>query len=538
MISRRFMIVLPALLSGGHAEQLEGQARNFCARSLKWRTNSAVIAGSGPKRLLNMTKGVCRTSCATVGSSKRATRIALPVRTSCRADDIGRAGTRGSVIAAAAFLAIETSTVAHATGFFINQQSTSGLGRADAGDAAAALDASTVFYNPAGMTELWRDADPSRDTLVQSGLHIIVPHSHLTNSGSTTTTPGTGGLALAYPGGDASNPGRISPVPNAYVVHRLFDGAAYVGLGITTPFGLSGQYQSDWFGRYDNLKSTLLTVNIGPVIAIPINPYLSIGGGIDIQYQSSTLSLAIPNPLAPGGPSLATDGHFDVRGDAWAVGYNIGILIKPTPKLRIGAHYRSAIDHTLSGTATTSGFNGPLSVLNASVGARAVSKLPDIITTGVVYQLTPDLGLFGEFSWYGWGRLGSARIQFDNGAPDVVRTGQFRDTFALAIGAEYRWSDQLMLRTGFKFDRTPTEDAFRDTSFADANRYWLAAGATYKLSRAASVDFAVVHVLEDATQVNVTRTVFDGSALASSTNVRAHVQSNVTTVSSGFSYRF
>jgi hypothetical protein len=29
MINRRFMIVPPALPSGGHAEQLEGQARNF-----------------------------------------------------------------------------------------------------------------------------------------------------------------------------------------------------------------------------------------------------------------------------------------------------------------------------------------------------------------------------------------------------------------------------------------------------------------------------------------------------------------------------
>jgi hypothetical protein len=38
MINRRFMIVPPALLSGGYAEQLEGQERNFCACSLKRRT--------------------------------------------------------------------------------------------------------------------------------------------------------------------------------------------------------------------------------------------------------------------------------------------------------------------------------------------------------------------------------------------------------------------------------------------------------------------------------------------------------------------
>jgi hypothetical protein len=38
MIIRRFMSMLPALPSGAWAEQLERQAKNFRACSLKWRT--------------------------------------------------------------------------------------------------------------------------------------------------------------------------------------------------------------------------------------------------------------------------------------------------------------------------------------------------------------------------------------------------------------------------------------------------------------------------------------------------------------------
>jgi long-chain fatty acid transport protein len=434
--------------------------------------------------------------------------------------------------------AMVVASAVNAQGFFINQQSVSGLGRADAGDAAAALDASTVFYNPAGMTELWRHADPSRETLLQSGAHVIFPRSQLKNAGSTATTPGTGGAPVSYPGGDGDDPGRISPVLNGYIVRRLFDGRGYVGLGLTTPFGLSGQYDSDWFGRYDNLKATLTTVNIGPVLAVRVNDYLSIGGGVDVQYQKSILSLAIPSPIAPGGPSTSTDGHFEVRGDSWAVGYNIGFLVKLRPDLRFGLHYRSAIDHTLEGRATTSEFSGPLGVLNMSAGAKAKSKLPDILTSGVVFEVDPKLALFGELSWHGWGRLGSARVRFDNGTPDLVRPGGFRDTFAVGIGADYRWSDALTVRGGFKFDRTPTENQFRDTSFADANRYWLTAGASYAISEAFSVDLAVAHVIEDSTQVDVTRTFFDGTPFASAANVRANVNSNVTTVSAALNYRF
>jgi hypothetical protein len=39
MINRRFMIVLPALPSGGRTEKsLQKEAKNFHACSLKWRT--------------------------------------------------------------------------------------------------------------------------------------------------------------------------------------------------------------------------------------------------------------------------------------------------------------------------------------------------------------------------------------------------------------------------------------------------------------------------------------------------------------------
>jgi long-chain fatty acid transport protein len=156
---------------------------------------------------------------------------------------------RGLAFAAFACAIFGAVGAAQATGFFIDQQSASGLGRADAGDAAAAEDASTVLYNPAGMTELWRDADPTRDTILQSGMHIIIPQTTLSNGGSTATTPGSGGMPVGYPGSNALNPGLTTPVGNAYVVHRLLNGAAYVGLGITSPFGLSGEYHSDWFGR-------------------------------------------------------------------------------------------------------------------------------------------------------------------------------------------------------------------------------------------------------------------------------------------------
>ena len=75
-----------------------------------------------------------------------------------------------------------------------------------------------------------------------------------------------------------------------------------VGLGVIHPFGLGIEYDRAWFGRYDSVKSDLLTVNFGPAVSVQVTDWLSLGGGIDIQYADTTLEVALPNTFNPGGP--------------------------------------------------------------------------------------------------------------------------------------------------------------------------------------------------------------------------------------------
>ncbi|MFP5409606.1 MAG: outer membrane protein transport protein, partial [Gammaproteobacteria bacterium] len=46
------------------------------------------------------------------------------------------------------------ANLAQAAGFALIEQNASGIGNAYAGQAAAAADASTIYFNPAGMTYL------------------------------------------------------------------------------------------------------------------------------------------------------------------------------------------------------------------------------------------------------------------------------------------------------------------------------------------------------------------------------------------------
>ncbi|NOY12920.1 MAG: hypothetical protein GXP51_04325, partial [Deltaproteobacteria bacterium] len=70
-------------------------------------------------------------------------------------------------------LLLAGSSTAFASGFAIIEQSVSGLGNAFAGGAASAEDATTVFFNPAGITLL-------EGQQAVAGTHLIIPSTKFT----------------------------------------------------------------------------------------------------------------------------------------------------------------------------------------------------------------------------------------------------------------------------------------------------------------------------------------------------------------------
>ncbi|HET7764956.1 MAG TPA: outer membrane protein transport protein, partial [Burkholderiales bacterium] len=81
------------------------------------------------------------------------------------------------------------ATPASAAFFAIAEQNASGIGAAYAGGAAIAEDASTVWYNPAGMTRL------TRPQLVFAGSYIDPSFKPTLNSASAVTGQPIGGGA-------------------------------------------------------------------------------------------------------------------------------------------------------------------------------------------------------------------------------------------------------------------------------------------------------------------------------------------------------
>ena len=406
---------------------------------------------------------------------------------------------------------------ASAAGFYIKEQSVTGLGRAFAGELAMAEDASTIFFNPAGMTRL-------QGPEATAGVHLLVPRADLDNRGSSSSvqTP-AGAVTRPIGGGDGGNPYDPTPVPNAYFAYPLMDRDLWVGLGVSAPFGLANKYNADWFGRYDSIETDLLTINIAPSVAYKVLDWVSIGGGIDIQYADAKLTNAI---FAGTGPDIISN----VEGDDWAVGYNVGILFEPLPTTRVGVHYRSKIDHTLEGDVKLNRAGASLSNLPGT----ADLDLPDIIAVGFAHDVTPALTVMAEYNWYGWSNFKEIRVK-RSGLVDQVVTQNYQDTYSVAVGAQYKVNDAWTVRGGFQYDETPTVDGFRSTRTPDGDRYWLSAGLSYDVSDSFTVDVAYTHVFIADADVNTSQT---GAAAALSTNTRATAEGSVDIFAAALRYKF
>jgi long-chain fatty acid transport protein len=405
---------------------------------------------------------------------------------------------------------------AGAAGFYIKEQSVTGLGRAFAGESAMSEDASTIFFNPAGMTRL-------QGPEATAGVHLLVPRADLENRGSTSTIQRPAGAVTQPIGGsDGGNPYDPTPVPNAYFAYPLMDRNLWVGLGVSAPFGLANKYNADWFGRYDSIESDLLTLDIAPSVAYKVLDWVSIGGGIDIQYADAKLT----NAIFTGGP----DAISKLEGNDWSVGYNVGILFEPLPTTRVGIHYRSQINHTLDGDVNVSG-----ALIDSSPGTADLD-LPDVIAVGFAHEVTPDLTLMAEYNWYGWSNFKEIRVKRP-GESDQVVTQNYDDTFSVAVGAQYKLNEAWTVRSGFQYDETPTVNGFRSTRTPDGDRYWLSAGLSYDVSDNFTVDVAYTHVFIADADIDTRQPVVPRLP-GRSTNTRAVSEGSVDILAAALRYKF
>ena len=388
---------------------------------------------------------------------------------------------------------------AHGAGFALIEQNASGMGNAYAGAAAVAEDASTIFFNPAGLTL-------QQGTQAVAALHAIGPSAKFSNGGSVAATM----QALGGNGGDA---GGWAAVPNLYLAMDLRPGVRF-GLGINAPFGLKTEYDPSWTGRFQAVTSDLKTLNVNPTLAFKLNDAWSLGIGLNAQQVKAELSnkanYSAFIAVASGGGILTPnlEGLGVVKGDDWSWGGNIGLLYAPSADLRVGANYRSAIKYKLEGTASFS--NVPVTVspaVNAALAAQfaagpvtASVKMPDTFSLSLFKALDTRWDLLADATWTNWNVFKTLAVVRSSGAPLSSTAENWKSTWRYSLGANFHPNRNMTWRFGVAYDPTPVPDANRTPRIPDESRTLLALGGQYRYSKHSAVDFGYAHLfVKDAT---------------------------------------
>jgi long-chain fatty acid transport protein len=444
-------------------------------------------------------------------------------------------GIRG-IAMAAALAPLVLSTGAHAAGFALREQSASAQGNAFAGATAAAEDVSYMFFNPATLGLL----DGYQALAL---VNYIRPQAELSGA--------SGATALGSPIGGRTSVGDVTDdvvTPALYGMAELPLGLR-AGVGISVPFGLQVGYPGNWVGRYHVVSSELQTVNINPALAWRPLHWLAVGAGLQVQYADAEINSAVDFGTIgaaagiPGAAPAGQDGSARLKGDDWAVGFNLGAIVEPVKGTRIGLAYRSELEHELEGDARFSldqaGIGAALRAATgafANTGASTKITTPAMLSAGLHQELTPRWAVMGEVAWTEWSTFKELRIRFDNPAqPDNFTEEDWRDTFFVALGTTYRPTDEVTLRGGIAFDQTPVEDEHRTPLIPDADRYWLSFGVGWQPLHWLGVDAGYTHIFVDSADVDLNATD-PGSTFRGSLDASYDTRIDIFTVSGKISF--
>lgn len=349
---------------------------------------------------------------------------------------------------------------ANAAAFQLAEVSTSGLGRAYAGEAAIADNASVVATNPALMS-LFKTAQFST-----GGVYV---DSRINMNGDVTShatiiTSSSGIKAIEGGSASARNvvPGAF--VPNLYFVAPVNDKFA-LGAGMNVNFGLKSEYDDSYDAGIFGGKTDLSAINLNLSGAYRVTEGLSLGLGVNAVYakaqvernagiiadsvkdnQVKTALTVQQEPLKfldKYLPSKDTSVVSLQDRAAWGFGWNAGVMYQFNEANRIGLAYHSKVDIDFTDRTATS---VEANVIKAGKKGDLTLTLPDYLELSGFHQLTDKLAVHYSYKYTHWSRLTKLNASFEDGKKAFDKELQYSNNSRVALGASYNLDEKLTLR--------------------------------------------------------------------------------------------
>ncbi|SIQ25958.1 long-chain fatty acid transport protein [Aeromonas sp. RU39B] len=356
---------------------------------------------------------------------------------------------------------------AMAAGYQLAEQSATGLGRAFAGEAAIADNASVLGRNVAAITRF-------EHTALSVGAVYIKPDVNI--KGTTVV----GGHTL---NADARDIADDAWVPNLYLVTPINDRLS-MGFGATSYYGLGVEMPSNYNAGHFGNVSDIKTYDLGLALAYQLTPWLSAGMGISAIRGEGEVGGTYPS-----GNLIAK--HLE--GDGWAMGWNTGILISPSEKTRIGISYRNGVDLKLKGDAKLGQKIGSTYVGLEDTG-ELILPLPATAELALYHQLTPSFAMHASINWTDWSKFTQLEAKLDRYNTMHIKDENWEDNWRYAIGMTYQLTPLWQLRSGIAYDRSPVSAEHRTISIPDADRIWYSAGVGYQVTPQLNLDLGLTFI--------------------------------------------
>jgi long-chain fatty acid transport protein len=411
------------------------------------------------------------------------------------------------------------STQTTAAGFQLNSQSATGIGRAMAGDAVIADNASVLSRNPAAMA-----------LFDQTALSLGIIYADIDVSVSDAKGSSTG-EEVAF--GSEHHAAEAKVIPNFYYINPINDKMAF-GVAVFSNYG-TGTDLGDLANRtptisgnavslpppVDLLGNTeVVTINFNTSMSYRVNDEFSFGFGIDAVYGSGTLTRTSENPQVGN--------LVDVDADGWALGGIVGAVYEVNPDNRFGLSYRISPKLTAKGDV-----NYVYSQYN-----EIDIPIANIAQFAGFHQLTDKFAVHYTAQWTNWSAFDKIVVKDGSNGVDQADLKEYhwKDSWFLSLGATYNLTQDWTLRAGIATDQGVVNQ-HSSLSIPDSDRTWYTAGVSYDLNQKSSVDLGIAFVRgEDVT-------VLENSNLLAqvpgyNSEISAQTRSNAVYYSVQYNYSF
>lgn len=343
------------------------------------------------------------------------------------------------------------ATSVEAGGLYVNEFSTTSQSNSGAGRGAWAPDASATLHNPASMTRL-------DDHGFAGGFSLLFGDIHFDSE----------------TGADGGNQAGVAPIASFSYAHKVSD---RVRFGFSF-FSISGSILSpsnDWAGRSQLTDLSLLTISMTPTLAIRLTDWLSVGGGPVITYGVLNWNLRAP-----------TEDFVRLNDlDDWEASGRIGFVLHPRDDFSLSVFYNSKTDFSLNGE-----FNGPAS-LNPDLDLDL--PLAQFVEVSGYWQATEKVALLATFNWEDWSVADDLSVQLGPAPPTQATTG-FKDTYKIAVGANYQLNEDWLLQTGISYDTSALQNKNRIAALPIDEQIRFSLGGIYSLTESTNLGLSFVYV--------------------------------------------